>query len=109
MAFAGLSIQTTTLSCKGVGTKSANVSHASRTVTTYPVMAVAAYDVASGWLVLGPVPRVHDSELALVPCCSSIGLAFVLVTASGADISSILETSTVNKMCERLKFECIIS
>jgi hypothetical protein len=71
-------------------------------------VAVAAYDVASSWLVLGPVPCVHDSELALVPGCSSVSLALGLVTASSADIASVLKSSTANETCERLEFGCII-
>lgn len=69
-----------------------------------PVVAVAAYDVTSGWLVLGPVPCVHDSELAPVPGCSSVSLALVLITASSADIASVLETSAANEIRERLNF-----
>jgi hypothetical protein len=69
---------------------------------------VAACHVASGRLVLGPVPRVHDGELALVPPGSDVGLTLVLVTASGTDIASVLETSTASKTGERLKSECTI-
>ena len=63
-----------------------------------PVVTVATRDVASDWLVFGPVPCVHDSELALMPSCSSVGLALVGVATSSADITTVLEASTVNNM-----------
>lgn len=61
-----------------------------------PVVAVTTGNVTGVRLVLGEVPRVHDSKLALVPGGTSIDLAFVSVTTSGTDIASILKTSTVD-------------
>ena len=74
-----------------------------------PVVSVAAHNVASGGLVLGPVPCVHDTELLLMPGCSGVGLALVGVTASSADIASVLETSTVKQIREFVELGWIYS
>ena len=72
-----------------------------------PVVAVATHDVTRDWLVFGPVPCIHDSELASMPSCSSVGLALVGVATSSADITTVVEASTVKNMCEFLKFKWI--
>ena len=73
---------------------------------TFPVVTVAANNIAGTRLVLGEVPGVHDTELSPVPGGSGIELALVSIPTASANIASILETSTAENVNECLEFEC---
>lgn len=74
-----------------------------------PVVTVAAGDVSGVGLVFWEVPGVHDGKFALVPGGTGVDLAFVAVTAAGANVAGILETSTAAHISRTLCISVLLS
>lgn len=61
----------------------------------FPVVAMAADEIAIGRLVLGPIPSVHDGKLAIMHGGTSICLAFTGILAATSLATAVLEPATI--------------